>query len=53
MAANFSISSDSESEPSEDVEEGENNQASTDQEQHVLKRHTLTLPELKITGRKR
>lgn len=52
MAANFSISSDSESEPSEDVEEGENNQSSTDQEQHVLKRHTLTLPELKITGRK-
>lgn len=52
MAANFSISSDSESEPSEEVEEGENNQSSTDQEQHVLPRHTLTLPELKSTGRK-
>lgn len=52
MAANFSISSDSESEPSEEVEEGENNQSSTDQGQHVLPRHALTLPELKITGRK-
>lgn len=52
MAANFTISSDSESEPSEEVEEGENNQSSTDQEQQVLQRHTLTLPELKMTGRK-
>lgn len=52
MAANFSISSDSESEPSEEVEEGENCQSSMEPEQQVLQRHTLTLPELRVAGRK-
>ncbi|KAM9335920.1 BCL2 associated agonist of cell death b [Symphorus nematophorus] len=54
MAANFTISSDSESEPSEEVEEGENNQSSTGMaEQQFPQRHTLTLPELRLgaTGR--
>lgn len=51
MAAKFTIS-DSESEPSEEVEEGEDNRSSSGQEeQHVLQRHTLTLPELRMGGR--
>ncbi|XP_075943047.1 BCL2 associated agonist of cell death b [Anarhichas minor] len=52
MAAHFTIS-DSESEPSEEVEEGENNQLSSVQEQQLLQRHSLTLPELRLpaTGR--
>lgn len=49
MAAMFSIS-DSESD-SEEVKEKENNQPSTVEEQHTP-RHTLTLPELRLTGRK-
>ncbi|XP_071333882.1 BCL2 associated agonist of cell death b [Trachinotus anak] len=54
MAANFTIS-DSESEPSEEVDEGEMSQSSTGQEQEVLQRHTLTLPDLRVsvTGRTR
>ncbi|XP_040886671.1 BCL2 associated agonist of cell death b [Toxotes jaculatrix] len=54
MAANFTIS-DSESEPSEEVEEGEMNQSSTGQEQRIPYRHTLTVPELRVpaTGRLR
>lgn len=51
MAANFTISSDSDSEPSEEVEEGENSQSSTEQEQQILQRHALTLPELRTAGR--
>ncbi|XP_019951212.2 BCL2 associated agonist of cell death b [Paralichthys olivaceus] len=52
MAANFTIS-DSESEPSEEVEEAEMSQSSTEPEHQVLQRHNLTLPELRIaaTGR--
>ncbi|KAL6118716.1 BCL2 associated agonist of cell death b isoform X1 [Pungitius pungitius] len=52
MAAHFTIS-DSESEPSEGVEEEENNQLSSVQEQQRPQRHTLTLPELRlpVTGR--
>lgn len=50
MAANFTISSDSDSEPSEEVEEGENSQSSTEQEQ-VLQRHSLNLPALRAAGR--
>ncbi|XP_051284912.1 BCL2 associated agonist of cell death b [Dicentrarchus labrax] len=50
MATNFTISSDSESEPSEEVEEGENNQSSTAEEQRAPQRHTLTLPELRMAG---
>ncbi|XP_042368517.1 BCL2 associated agonist of cell death b [Plectropomus leopardus] len=52
MAAHFTIS-DSESEPSEEVEEGENNQPSTAPEQQLPQRHSLTLPELRmaVTGR--
>nr|XP_046237128.1 BCL2 associated agonist of cell death b [Scatophagus argus] len=50
MAANFTISSDSESEPSEEVEEGENSQSSMGHEQQVLQRHALTLPELRMAG---
>ncbi|GAA6228218.1 bcl2-associated agonist of cell death [Lates japonicus] len=49
MAANFTIS-DSESEASEEVEEGEMNQSSTEQEQQILQHNTLTLPELRLSG---
>ncbi|XP_022614089.1 bcl2-associated agonist of cell death [Seriola lalandi dorsalis] len=54
MAANFTIS-DSESEPSEEVDEGEMSQSLTGQEQELSQRHTLTLPELRgaATGRTR
>ncbi|XP_076581191.1 BCL2 associated agonist of cell death b [Chaetodon auriga] len=56
MAANFTISSDGESE-SEEVEEGKSNQSSTGEEQQLLQRHTLTLPDLRTgmaaTGRMR
>lgn len=52
MAANFSISSDSESDPSEEVEEGENSQSSTEREQEVHPRHALTLPELRMAGKR-
>lgn len=48
MAANFTISSDSESDPSEEVEEGE---SSTEQEQQLRPRHALTLPELRMAGK--
>lgn len=51
MAARFSISSDSDSEPSE-VEEGERNSSLSEREKQVLQRHTLTLPELRLAGRK-
>ncbi|XP_054457566.1 BCL2 associated agonist of cell death b [Anoplopoma fimbria] len=51
MAAHFTIS-DSESDPSEELEEGEgqNNQSSSVQEQQLLQRHSLTLPELRLPG---
>ncbi|XP_069015379.1 BCL2 associated agonist of cell death b [Embiotoca jacksoni] len=49
MAAMFSIS-DSESEPSEEVAEGENHPPSAGQRDHVPQRHTLTLPELRIAA---
>lgn len=52
MAAKFTLSSDSDSDPSEEVEEGENSQSSTEQEQQVLPRHALTLPELRMAGKK-
>lgn len=53
MAANFSISSDSESDPSEEVEEGDNLQSRNTQDRQNLgpQRHTLTLPELRMSGR--
>lgn len=54
MSSNFTISSDSESEPSEEVEEGNDNQSAAmtpEEEQPVLQRHTLTLPELRMSGR--
>ncbi|KAM8899279.1 BCL2 associated agonist of cell death b [Spinachia spinachia] len=47
MAAHFTIS-DSESEPSEGVEESENEQLSSVHEQQRLQRHALTLPELRL-----
>lgn len=52
MAANFTIS-DSDSEPSEEVDEGDNNQSSSGQVQQVTQGNTLTLPELRsgVTGR--
>ncbi|XP_041821193.1 BCL2 associated agonist of cell death b [Chelmon rostratus] len=50
MAANFTISSDSDSEPPEEVEEGQNNQPSTGEEQQLPQRHTLTLPDLRMAG---
>lgn len=52
MAANFTIS-DSESEPSEEVEEGEVSQPWTGPGEQVPPRHTLALPELRMaaTGR--
>lgn len=46
MAAHFTIS-DSESEPSEEVEKGENNHFSSVQQQ-PFQRHGLTLPELRL-----
>lgn len=52
MAAKFTLSSDSDSDPSEEVEEGENSQSSTEQEQQVLPPHALTLPELRMAGKK-
>lgn len=52
MAAIFTVSSDSESEPSEEVEEGENSQSSTEPEPQVHPRHALTLPELRMAGKK-
>lgn len=52
MAARFSLSSDSDSEPSEEVEEGESGSFVTEEERQALSRHTLTLPELRLTGRK-
>lgn len=52
MAAKFTIA-DSDSEPSEEVEEGEHNQSSIGQGfKQVLQRHTLTLPELRMAGKK-
>ncbi|XP_047449046.1 BCL2 associated agonist of cell death b isoform X2 [Mugil cephalus] len=48
MAANFTIS-DSDSEPSEVVEE-ETKQPSAGQEEHVFNRSSLTLPELRGPG---
>ncbi|TKS92683.1 Bcl2-associated agonist of cell death [Collichthys lucidus] len=51
MAANFTVSSDSESEPSEEVEEGEDNRSSPEMaEQQLPQRHALTLPELRMGG---
>lgn len=50
MATNFTISSDSESDPSEEVEEAESSQSSSGQEQQPLQRHNLTLPELRAPG---
>ncbi|XP_047242167.1 BCL2 associated agonist of cell death b [Girardinichthys multiradiatus] len=49
MAANFTIS-DSDSEPSEEVEEGGNKQATIGKEEPLCQRHTLTLPELRSTN---
>ena len=50
MAAHFNIS-DSESDSSEGVEEGEHFQPSPVQGQQ-LPRHSLTFPELRLTGKK-
>ncbi|XP_068444523.1 BCL2 associated agonist of cell death b [Clinocottus analis] len=47
MAAHFTIS-DTESEPSDEVEEGENNTFSSVQKQQPFQRHALTLPELRL-----
>lgn len=52
MATRFSISSDSDSEPSEEVEEGEQSSPPSEQERQLLQRHTLTLPELRLSGSK-
>lgn len=49
MAANFTIS-DSESEPSEEVEEGDNNQLSIREEQQDFQGHTLNLPGLRMAA---
>lgn len=51
MSAHFTIS-DSESEASEEVEEGDNNQSLAVQEPQLPQRHSLTLPELRLAGRK-
>lgn len=51
MAANFTISSESDSEPSEEVEEGEHSQSPAEEGQQVSQRHALTLPELRMAGR--
>ncbi|XP_026208847.1 BCL2 associated agonist of cell death b [Anabas testudineus] len=50
MAARFTIS-DSDSDPSEGMEEEGHNQSPPGQEQQVFPRHTLTLPELRASGR--
>lgn len=52
MAAHFTVSSDSESDPSEEVEEGEYSQSSTEQEQQLRQRQTLTLPDFRMAGKK-
>ncbi|XP_053198906.1 BCL2 associated agonist of cell death b isoform X2 [Scomber japonicus] len=52
MAAKFTIS-DNESEPEEEVEEGDNSQSSSEQAQRVTLGHNLTLPELRMPGRMR
>ncbi|KAM9836756.1 BCL2 associated agonist of cell death b [Aulostomus maculatus] len=49
MAANFTIS-DSESEPSEEVEEGDSNRSSTEHEQQLTQGHTLNIPELRMAA---
>ncbi|TNN85220.1 Bcl2-associated agonist of cell death [Liparis tanakae] len=49
MAAHFTIS-DSESETSEEVEEGEINQIAPVGERQLRQRHSLTLPQLRLTG---
>ncbi|XP_030018465.1 BCL2 associated agonist of cell death b [Sphaeramia orbicularis] len=49
MAAKFTIS-DSESEPSEDLEEEQRRQPPTEQEQQISYSHSLTLPELRMAG---
>ncbi len=51
MAANFTISSDSDSEPSEEVEEGDNNQTVNGRQQQVPQRHSLAIPELRVPGK--
>ncbi|XP_068164693.1 BCL2 associated agonist of cell death b isoform X2 [Antennarius striatus] len=52
MATNFSISSDSESDPSEEVEERDSSQSPhpQDHQNPVRQRHMLTLPDLKMSG---
>lgn len=53
MAARFRLSSDSDSEPSEEVEEGgESGSFATERERQALPRHALTLSELRIPGEK-
>ncbi|XP_054609662.1 BCL2 associated agonist of cell death b [Dunckerocampus dactyliophorus] len=49
MAANFSIS-DSESEPSEEVEEGDSTQSPSGQDKKVPQGLTLALPELRLAA---
>ncbi|XP_060888059.1 BCL2 associated agonist of cell death b isoform X1 [Labrus mixtus] len=49
MAAKFTIS-DSESGSEEEVKEEENDRSSGVEEPHVPHRHSLTLPELRLTG---
>lgn len=50
MSTTFTISSDSESETSEEVEEGEKKQSSMGEEPRSPQRHSLTLPELRMAG---
>ncbi|XP_061921398.1 BCL2 associated agonist of cell death b [Entelurus aequoreus] len=50
MAANFTIS-DSESEPSEEVEEGDNTQPPSGRDRKLPQSLTLALPELRMGGR--
>ncbi|KAM4714492.1 BCL2 associated agonist of cell death b isoform 2-T2 [Anableps anableps] len=52
MATKFTIS-DSDSEPSEDVEEGGNEQPTKGKERPLGQRHALTLPELRPASRTR
>lgn len=52
MAARFSLSSESDSEPSEELEEGERGSFPMEQDRQAPPRHTLTLPELRIAGKK-
>lgn len=52
MAAQFTIS-DSESEPEEEVEGGKIKHSLNDPEQVVPHRHNLTLPELRVAGRRK